>query len=92
MSGSRLHSESKLSILILIIVIVAIALSYGCSSEAAENGSGDPEQQAPLSAETPTAAPKEGPSCPRGLTYDPAPGACVLYTDKNNNGNCDLAE
>jgi len=30
--------------------------------------------------------------CPRGLTNDPYPGSCNLYSDANSNQICDLSE
>ena len=30
--------------------------------------------------------------CPRGLVYDPYPGRCRMYVDRNGDGYCDYSE
>ena len=45
----------------------------------------------------PTVAPTEAPEsvsvrCPRGIVYDPYPGRCRLYVDRNGDGYCDYSE
>ncbi len=45
----------------------------------------------------PTVAPTEAPEsvsvrCPRGVVYDPYPGRCRLYVDRNGDGYCDYSE
>jgi hypothetical protein len=39
-----------------------------------------------------TAFPVLATECPFGVTNDPAPGQCRLYTDKNGNDYCDYGE
>lgn len=42
---------------------------------------------------TPTSTPaQQKVSCPRGIVYDPYPGRCRLYVDRNGNGYCDHSE
>ena len=42
---------------------------------------------------TPTSAPESVTvRCPRDLVYDPYPGRCRMYVDRNNDGYCDYSE
>ncbi len=74
-----LQNNRILTQVIIILLILVLTLLSGCTEEKVE--------QNEITAEA-----VNTPSCPKGLTNDPAPGICYLYQDENSNNVCDLSE
>ena len=76
---------NRAMILLLSSIMLALIFISGCAKkeEPLVNNQTSQASQPVFSAE---------PSCPRGVTNDPAPGACFQYDDKNADGLCDLGE
>lgn len=63
-----------------VILILSLLVLAGCSSI---TPSGDIVQEVSTNDQM---------ECPKGFENDPAPGACGLYTDTNDNNICDYSE
>ncbi len=70
------YRMKKISLILFLIII--IGLFSACTQQ---------EEPSEITAKV-----IDTPSCPRGLTSDPAPGICHLYVDENFNNVCDLSE
>lgn len=77
----------RAAMVILIVVISLTAVLVGCS----QDDRPETEQNTSISQNTISSAAYEA-ECARGIENDSYPGSCGLYTDKDNNGFCDLGE
>lgn len=64
-------------------IIILLLLLSACSVDSATMQ----KQIAPVQEQN---EPEDKATCPRGLHEDPYPGVCALYSDKNDDGFCDL--
>jgi uncharacterized protein YceK len=87
----RQISKMKLLTTITLILMISI-LIIGCTTVAEEEHHEEEKSVTHCGKHFPEGTLKEGAECPKGLTNDPYPGKCALYTDEDGNEVCDLSE
>lgn len=83
--------ENKIIFIMLFLLLLGSLFVSGCSNISGQSTSSSSDScSQQIECKTQDNALQD--KCPKGMVNENYPGNCGSYTDKNNNGICDLSE